>query len=571
MEEGLSASQQKLLIDIAKDFNRYRINNLYIKAKDAQVVPFDPNIAQRALIYRVLELLDQGKPIRIIILKARQMGLSTAVEALVYWWTSTNQNITSMIVGHEEASSKNLYNMFKRYYQNSNPLFKPATKWDTKTDLTFAKELKDGTQIGLNSVIKTATAGNVSAGRSDTIQILHGSEIGEWEHGEELVASLLQTVPFLPKTMIFLESTANGVGNFFHKQWKSSVAGDNVFEPFFFPWWIQDEYEIDSELTEEDYTEEEKYIVNLMREGMMVCGELYTVPEAQIPRKIQFRRLKEREFKATPERLYQEYPSYAEEAFLGTGRPVFDRQSLIAMMRTAERSEPKYYEMHQDLARNITVTLSQDKTPLRIIEEVNPYDEYVIGADVAEGIRGGDYSVADVIRKKDMKTVARWRGHCDPDQFGHILDKLGRYYNFALLGVEINNHGLAVVQRLRDLFYTNLYRREKGMDERFEESTSKLGWKTTILTKPLAIDYLAEAIREGLVKDEDVVFVEEAMSYVRDDNGRTNAEVGTHDDTVMAKAIALQMFEWSDNNKGNLKVHVPKQMRARKNRRKVVK
>lgn len=562
----LQSAEREKILAIAKDFYRYCENNLWIKNKDAEIVPFVPNRAQKALIDRVIELIQEGKPIRIIILKARQMGLSTAVEALIFWWTSTHKNINSMIVGHEERASRNLYNMFKRYYDNCNPLFKPTRKYDTKTDLTFSAEDEEGNQVGLNSIIKTATAKNVSTGRSDTVQLLHGSEIGEWDNGDELVASLLQTVPVRPNTMVFLESTANGIGNFFYKQWNSSVKGDNVFEPFFFPWWCHDEYEMDDEIDE--YTPEERDVIDIMKEGITIGGKLYQVTDRyQIMHKIAFRRYKEREFRATPEKLYQEYPSTAHEAFLASGRPVFDIRSLLKMEKECAGHPFKQYELKQEADRTITAVDAKD-APLKIWELPKRGVEYVIGADPAEGLKNGDYSVADVVRKDEMRTVARLRGHIDPDLFGHQLDLLGRFYNYALLGVEINNHGLAVVQRLRDLFYTNLYRREKGIDERFEESTSKLGWKTDMRTKPLAIDYLKEAIRDGYVVDYDTIFIEEAMSYVVDDNGRTNAEEGNHDDTVMAKAIALQMFQWSNTNLDALEVYKP--TGARKNKGKVI-
>lgn len=568
MTEALSVEQQQKLLDISQDFYRYAENNLWIKDKDAKIVRFVPNQAQRAIIDRVLELLAQGKPIRLIVLKARQMGLSTAIEAIIYWWATTHKNITAVIVGHDDKASKNLYNMFKRYYEYCNPIFQPTRKYNTRQDLVFDVDDKvkerfqrEGKESpGLGSIIKTETAGNQGAGRSDTIQLLHGSEVGEWENGEELVASLLQTVPRRPGTMIFLESTANGMGNYFHKEWETSRKGEGVFEPFFFPWWQHDEYEIPGEAR--DYTEEELRIIDDMKEA--------GVPEEKFAPKINYRRYKAREFKSDPKKLYQEYPSTAHEAFLASGRPRFDIQSLMFYQKQAEKTPVKEYSLVDKTDR--TVKAVEDKgAPLKIWDLPEPGEEYVIGADTAEGLAHGDYSVADVVRKRDLKTVAKWRGHCDPDQFGYILDRLGRFYNYALIGVEINNHGLAVAQRLRDLFYTNMYRRERGMDERFEESTTKLGWKTDIKTKPLMIDYLAEAIREKVIIDHDPAFVEEAMTYVIDDNGKTNAEEGCFDDTVMAKAIALQMFEWTNNNKANLKVHKPRKMMIRKKAHKVIK
>lgn len=883
-EVSLNKEQLERIREIKKDFYRYAKGNLYIKNKDAEIVKFEPNIAQKALIDRVLYLLETGQPIRIIVLKARQMGLSTAIEALIYWYTATNRNVTSAIIAHEDAASRNLYNMFKRYYDNSNILFKPNRKYDTRSDLTFGLQDKDGNEIGLNSVIKTATAKNTGAGRSDTIQLVHGclhedslvvlangsskmikdielndmvftssgaiapvsaktmtgtkktyrlstwmsnepiiaskdhkiltdsgykkvediskfdwiakpkyqfkevyshefsvssperqqgggsrydnyrvfdldydfgyligyylaeghisknlnrvtftyhkdetyidnilhlfpgrhiktvegnrgrsvfndgfmarmiedfcgrvddkhipllgneeyykglyrgymdgdgsktdlqrerassvhekiarninrigdilenhgsiqhykrkrydvdtkdvwinsfchgksskykfingqcfvrvksideyetaktydleidhpdhnfetpsgvvsnSEVAFWENGEELVGSLMQTVPLRKNTMIFLESTANGRGNFFAKMWDKSVKGDSVFETFFFPWWIQDEYELPGDPIE-TFTSDEQDVVDLMKEGIKIGNEIYKVPKERIHAKIRFRRHKEREFVASPELLLQEYPSTPHEAFIASGSTVFNVKALAHMEKLVR--EAPTYTIHDNPEREPYVV--EDKhAKLKIWDMPEKGEEYVIGADAAEGLEGGDFSVADVIRVKDMKTVARFRSQLvDPDQFAHILDKLGRFYNYALIGPEINNHGLAVVQRLRDLFYSNLYKREKGLDEVFETSTTKFGWKTTTITKPLAIDYLAEAIREGLVKDEDIVFIEEAFSYVRDEKGRTNAEEGTHDDTVMAKAIALQLWDWSANNKKDLQVIKP--------------
>lgn len=571
MEGELTLEQKQKVLEISRDFYRYVENNLFIKNKDSGIVKFVPNKAQKAIIDRVLELLEQGKPIRIIVLKARQMGLSTAIEALIYWWTTTHKYITSMIVSYDDESSKNLYNMFKRYYEFCNPIFQPTRKYNTRQDLVF--DIDDKTKHeykmrgldspGLGSVIKTGTAKNLAVGRSDTVQLVHGSEIGEWEHGEELIASLLQTVPTRPNTMVFLESTAKGMGNYFHKEWQNAKKGDSIFEPFFFPWWQHDEYEMDeTNVLKTEYTEEETEIIALMRDG--------GVPEPNIPKKIAFRRYKELEFKSEPLKLYQEYPSTDHEAFLASGRPRFDIKALIQYEKDIEKAEYKEYSLVQEQDRTIKA-LEDPGAPFKIWELPERGSEYVIGADVAEGLKHGDYSVADVIDKKTLKTVAKYRGHPDPDQFGYILDKIGRFYNFALVGCEINNHGLAVVQRLRDLFYTNLYRREKGIDERFEESTSKLGWKTDMRTKPLMIDYLGEAIRERVIEDHDVAFVEEAMTYIIDDNGRTNAEEGCFDDTVVAKAIALQMFEWSNNNKSGLKVLKPQKMVASKKEHKVIK
>lgn len=559
---------------IKQDFYKFAKMNLYIKDKFANIVPFVPNEPQRALIDYVLLCIQEKRPIKVIILKARQMGFSTAVEALCYWWTSTNFNINSVIIGNDEKSSLNLYRMFRRYFDNTNILFKPSVRYNTKSDLTFEKFDENGKQIGLGSAIKIETAKNKSAGRSDTVNFLHASELGAWENGEDLVASLMQTVPdaevMEKPSMVFLESTAEGRGNYFHKEYVAAVNKKNNYQPLFAPWWILDTYERDATFEDlgrlNDY---EKFLVELMRKGHETLGHKFSISEESIPRKLAYYRRKAKDFAATPERLPQEYPSTWEESFIASGKNVFNPLALQEMEKDATPLEGvEYYkitpledrpyeefELEQiPFEENETPDDFTYKAPLKIWEKPKPYKEYVIGADVAEGLKGGDFSVATVVDISTMAVVARWRGHCDPDKFGEILGVLGTYYNYALIGVEVNNHGLTTVQKLRDTFYTNLYKRDRGYDEEWETPTVNLGWKTDMRTKRLMIDDLIKLVRERVIKDKDIVFINEAFSYVRDERGRMNAEEGSHDDTIMATAIAYQLFPWGDNDISNLKV-----------------
>mgnify|MGYP000916518486 CR=1 FL=1 len=570
----LTRAQLEKIKLIKQDFYKFAKMNLYIKDKFANIVPFVPNEPQRALIDYGLLCVKEKRPVKVVILKARQMGFSTAVEALCYWWTSTNFNINSVIIGNDEKSSLNLYRMFRRYFDNTNILFKPSVRYNTKSDLTFEKFDENGKQIGLGSAIKIETAKNKSAGRSDTVNFLHASELGAWENGEDLVASLMQTVPdaevMEKPSMVFLESTAEGRGNYFHKEYVAAVNKKNNYQPLFAPWWILDTYERDATFEDlgqlNDY---ESFLVELMRKGHETLGHKFTVSEESIPRKLAYYRRKAKDFAATPERLPQEYPSTWEEAFIASGKNVFNPLALQEMEKDATPLEDvEYYkitpledrpyeefELEQiPFEENETPDDFTYKAPLKIWEKPKPYKEYVIGADVAEGLKGGDFSVATVVDISTMAVVARWRGHCDPDKFGEILGALGTYYNYALIGVEVNNHGLTTVQKLRDTFYTNLYKRDRGYDEEWETPTVNLGWKTDMRTKRLMIDDLIKLVRERVIKDKDIVFINEAFSYVRDERGRMNAEEGSHDDVVMSTAIAYQLFPWGDNDISNLKV-----------------
>ena len=544
-ESGLTVDQLLKIKEIRDSFYLFCRNNLYILDKDGNLVRFNPNTIQREIIDYVLLCLKEGRPIRLIILKARQEGVSTVVEALVYWWTSTHKNVRSKIVAHEMDASTNLYNMFKRYYDNSNIIFKPETKYETKKDLTF--DNTEGT--GLGSQIDVDSAENAEAGRSQTIQWLHGSEVAMWRDGSKLVAGLMQAVPMRPNTAIFLESTANGIGDFFHTTWEAAVAGNSVFKPFFFPWFAHEEYQLDVKEIKHRTPEE------------LELKRIYNLTDGQLA----WRREKMKEFSDDPARFAQEYPANATEAFLASGRPRFNLHALTRMeKKCTDGQQVDVLEKDGEISLKPLVG-----APFRVWKQPQDGHKYVIGADVAEGV-GGDFSVATIMDIDQQETAARWRGDVEPSEFGDILEQLGRLYNNALIACEINNHGLTTVQRLRDLRYSNLYRRERGLETRFEEMNGFVGWKKTRQTKPLMINDLSEAIFKGKIHDPDRIFIRECMSYVIDDRGRTNAQEGAHDDTVIATAIAMQMFEWTDvaKRRKNVKSKLPEKFMKMQQRHK---
>ena len=533
---------------IAGDFYLFTEKNLQIKDKRGMIIPLVPNDAQKMLLEQVIEDILVGRPSRYIILKARQMGFSTIIEALAYWWTATHRNIVTVIAAHEKPASRNLYKMFQRYYDYSDAMFKPTRKYSTKYDLTFATGEDDNP--GLESEIKTMVAEG-AAGRSDTIHFLHGSEVAFWRDGEEVLSGMQQAVPLLSETFIFLESTANGVGGYFYEEWQAAKKGESAFTPIFYAWWMHGEYETPATKSSLSVlTKEEKYILSTLKKKGLTKASIY--------RKIAWRRLKLTEFRSNPDKFMQEYPFDDIEAFLASGRPVFNIRNLIKMEEDA--IDPDYYNVTLTPKKKLLASKT-DFSPLKVWKLPEEGRRYVIGADVAEGIqddtKDSDWSVADVIDAETMETVARWRGHIDPDQFGEHLVELGTWYNYALLGVESNNHGLTTLTAVRNRFYRNLYVREKGLDTWFETPTGQLGWRTDKKTKPVMIDDLAQAIRESAIIEHDVTAIRELMTYVRDDQGRTNATLGTHDDTVIAKAIALQMFKWQYIDKTLIKSHKP--------------
>ena len=572
---------------IAKDFYLFAERNLMIKEKmTKQLVPLIDvlNWEQRALVENVIKDLKAGRPIRYIVLKARQMGISTIIEALCYWWTSTHRYVTSVIIAHEKNAVSALYKMFRRYYEYSHPYFKPDRKYNTKNELVFdvSDEIKkecDEQGVpspGLQSEIKTMVAAD-GKGRADNINFFHGSETAFWDDSADIVSSALQAVPMSPESFVFLESTANGIGGYFYDEWQLAKRGESQFVPLFFPWHQHYKYELPA--TDEsigDLDEEEQVLYELFEEN--------GYPRESWARKIAFRRRKKLEFRTDPKKFYQEYPATPEEAFLASGRPVFDTRMLQKMEKLALDKASIFPYKCGEIIKNPD-SMSQDKYIFREIRRVGEFDpsplrlwwlpepgkKYVIGVDVSEGIeiesskgKEADYSVIDVMEVESRKTAARWRGYIDPDLLGNVVFSIGKFYNDALVGIEVNNHGIATAANLKNNFYRNLYMRETSEDEQFQVRTTKFGWRTDKKTKPIMISELQRAIREGDIIDLDIVFIREAMSYVKRDDGSMAAQEGQHDDTVMAKAITLQMADWMPYNTEYAKENIHKPVKRRK-------
>lgn len=567
------------LIIIKDDFYIYAERNLVIQDKDtSELIPLTrENLkhAQKVLVDMVLHDLAIGKPVRYIILKARQLGLSTIIEAICFWWTATHKRQKAVIIAHEVGASANLYEMFRLYYENCHPMFQPRRKYNSKKELVF--DVEDGVKEeyisagkeppGLRSQIQTLVA-KAGKGRSSTINFFHGSEVAFWESGADVKAAALQAIPMRKNTFAFLESTAKGVGGYFYDEWQFAKKGESAFTPLFFAWHEDPGYVLDVKEPLTNYDDEELELLEIFKE--------FNYPQEDWDRKILWRREKKKEFRANPDEFYQEYPKDDMEAFLSSGRPKFDIKKLVEMERVAMKNpshffgeviknpDPEAPEKEAYIFNEVPVTFQdQDPTPLKVWElpfkgdqkKFLPPAKYVIGVDVSEGKlndgdpnKRNDYSVIDIMNAKTYKTAARWRGHIDPDLLGAVVYNLGKFYNDALVGVEINNHGLTTVQHLRNNFYRNLYMRETSEEQQFQERTAVMGWQTNRKTKPKIINNLASAIRESDILDLDIVFIRECMTYVVDDQGHFNAQTGMFDDTVMAKAIALEMADFSGIN-----------------------
>ena len=306
--------QKTTLKKLRTDFPFYARKNLRIKTKRGDVTSFSLNKAQLYIHQRLEQQFKETGRIRALILKGRQQGVSTYVEGRFYWRTSMNYGKKAFILTHEEEATRNLFEMAQRYHQWSQ--LKPETGATNAKELVFSK---------LDSGYKVGTAGNKSVGRSSTLQLFHGSEVAFWPHADEHAKGILQAVPTEPGTEVILESTANGVGNFFHQQWKSAELGISDFQAIFVPWFWQHEYKRPVGGDPFQLTEEE--------EALKVQ---YGLSDPQL----NWRRHKIVELSAGGvdglKAFRQEYPMNAAEAFQVSGGEGLISSSVVAKARAEE-------------------------------------------------------------------------------------------------------------------------------------------------------------------------------------------------------------------------------------------
>lgn len=300
-------------IKLRDDLEFYARNCLKIRTKAGKVEPFVFNRAQR-YIHEQLEAQKAatGK-VRALILKGRQQGCSTYVGARYYHNTTWAQGRRTFILTHEDAATQNLFEMVNRYHEHCPVFVRPATGAANAKELFFS---------ALDSGYKVGTAGTKGVGRSSTIQLFHGSEVAFWPHAEAHAAGVLQAVPDAPGTEVILESTANGVGNFYHQKWRDAERGIGDFIAVFVPWFWQEEYrkEVPDDFAMDG--EEAEY------------ARLYDLS----PEQMAWRRNKIAELKDA-NLFRQEYPATAAEAFQMSGHDSYIPAEIVARARKAACEE----------------------------------------------------------------------------------------------------------------------------------------------------------------------------------------------------------------------------------------
>lgn len=490
-----------------------------IRDKNGNIIPFILNEPQQRLYDIVKKQNQQGKPIRIIILKARQMGFSTLTEALIFKNTATKKNINSGIITHIEDATTNLFNMSKLMYELLPEELRPQIKASNAKELIF--DTKDGN--GLKSKIKCMTAGSQGVGRSSTINYLHISEYAFWQGDKQITLNgLMQAVPNTPNSMVVIESTANGYDDF-RKLWYMAVNGESDYEPLFVGWNELKDYNMP--YSGFDLTPYEKEI-----------KDRYKLSLEQLT----WRRWAIKNNCGGDENLFrQEYPITPEEAFLSTGEHVFDNEILAE--RLEQIQEPLYvgdfeYTRINDVIKDIKFVCKKDGA-IKIYKM--PEDtSYAIGGDTSGD--GSDFFTGQVVDKHGNQ-VAVLKQQFDEDRYAEQMYCLGRLYKWALMGIEVN-FSTFPIKELQRLKYPNMFYRIQE-DSISHNPERKYGFRTTLITRPLIISSLVRIVREESHTINDRESINEMLTFVRNEKGKPEAQAGYHDDLTMALAIAHYVRE----------------------------
>lgn len=308
---SLSDREREIRQKLKADLPHYASRCLKIRSKAQAIIPLTFNKAQLYIHEALEKQREETGKVRALILKGRQQGCSTYVGARYYHRCTHGRGLRVFILTHEDEATQNLFGMVERYHEHCPALVKPVTGAANAKELNFAK---------LDSGYKVGTAGTKGVGRSSTIQLFHGSEVAFWPHADTHAAGVLQAIPDADGTEVILESTANGIGNFYHQQWSAAEAGEGDYIAVFVPWFWQDEYEREPP---QDFTrtEEEQELADLF--GLS-------------DRKLAWRRNKIVELK-DPLLFKQEYPCTAAEAFQTTGHDSFIPPEIVVRARKTSR------------------------------------------------------------------------------------------------------------------------------------------------------------------------------------------------------------------------------------------
>ncbi len=500
---------------------------LTIKTKKEGMKKLYPNIVQKKFIAKVKEIFFSGKPLRIILLKARQMGMSTIIEAIIYAFTSRMKGINACVIADDLEGANYIFEMQKLFQEYLDNHLKPRPKHSNEKKLAFA---------GLNSQILIDTADNPNIGRKYTFQFCHLSEAARFTKPlEEIMAGLGHAVPNTLGTMIFIESTANGY-NEFYDLWVKAIEGNIEWKPVFFAWHEFPEYSMPLENGQLYPIDNVRFSTPIEKENFLKNEQEIKVKYNLTDEQLNWRRWDlVNNCSGDINKFNEDNPSCWQDAFVATGNLYFNREAL-------KRQEIKKPLVIGNIVKEESrYIFRQDPVGLfKIYEYPTKTEQYAVAGDPAEGLEHGDKSAGIVLNKRTNKTACVYNHNIPPDRFEEDLIKMGNYYNEAIIACENKGYGYAINQGLYRR-YGKVYRKVKTK-KGFTEPTLELGWNTSSVTRPQMLAQLAEEIAEGSTDLLDMDLINQCWTFVNNiKRGQPEADRGKCDDLIFARSIAGQV------------------------------
>lgn len=580
--DRLKVIEQFVRLRYRYDFAFWAATLVYIKNKDGgDDVLFRLTRPQRRFVERLEKLRKAGKPIRIVLLKARQWGGSTTSQIYMAWLQLIHKvGLNSLIIAHQGTGSDEIKDMFDRMIK--------AYPVEMLHELSEAYKENEPKLVGVgksgsiyrvpqrNCKIKIGTAERPDGCRGGDYSLVHLSEVGLWKategkKPEDIVRSACSGVLYRPYTMIVYESTANGTGNFFQREYDAAKKGDSQFEAMFVSWFDIEKYSQPLDdikaFAARLYDNRENANVSSAREEsgryLWALWEKGATLEA-----INWYILERAKYNDHAS-MASEYPSDDIEAFVHSGTMVFDKYKVEDFDRYCKK--PRYVgDVYADAdeGKNALKNLrfSEDRQGMLWVWELPEVDEsekvlnrYLTVVDVGGRSNKADWSVIVVFDRLFMAdggkpvVVAQWYGHCDIDLLAWKAAQIAAFYDNSLLVIESNtlethdkernvdgDQSQFILNQIKNV-YPNLYARKQSEEDIMAGLPTKYGFHTNVATKPMVISTLVKAIRENAYIERDRRCLDEYLVYEKKPNGAFGAVVGKHDDLLMTRAIGLHI------------------------------
>lgn len=569
------------------DFPVYCAVNITITTKDGRSVPFLLNLIQLRLVEIILEELAKGIPVRILIDKIRQGGVSTVILFFYYWLITLRPNRNAIVITQDLDSVTNFSSRVRAAMEEADPLLTPAVKAENKNLVHFGnptarggtrKDRKPGK--GQDSRMAFFTCKKVSVGRSYTIQYVHLSEAAFYLDQKPkvsvhtLLGSLAHAVPMLPGSIVIIETTPNGL-NEIAKLWDDAVKGKNKWRPVFFPAVAHDEYRAplpEGETLELCEAEESSGVPtrygNELAESKIIRQQIIEWHPASykkwgdkwLERELLARLNWRRQYIDGPcfgdrANFRREFPLTPQQGFEATGRNCFDLPSvaLMRMLVEEEGLQPRRYSyIHNPDDTDLATKFKPDKYgPIAVYESRQDGVQYVVAADPSLGNPNSDPSAFVVLAVSEespyLREVASYSKVTKPDIFAELIYYIATFYNVALLAPENNERGGYVVclKLHKDLRYERLYFEFKAYDKKPADVP---GFVTKDSNKATIVAGLDYRIRDAEILLRTPLLLEQLEHFVELPNGELGAEPGYNDDLAMCAMIgvntSLKVHSW---------------------------